>query len=370
MKAKLAMRLLADMMNWIDAQATEEFSWLKLMVDSKYDHYQGYRPGGRFYVNFLNWIGQFDVEDRATAYRFFRHHLIFISQMEMHHLVNLTWHMMQSEIRAQIAAELELAYYETWGHAASEERLKEMDIRTLYVGLSDGAKIDVFRRDNEEHISNEQIVAASEISNEKWIKLVESLKERLTEANFNEQPASFERICLIDDFTASGTTLIRYDDAKKQWKGKIPTFCSQNKDRIGNDIDENCTMHVHHYLATAKAKDAVNLAITRYKLENPTLKFVTTFSYILNTDIAFDDEKDIEISLLLQKYYDRSIEDSIVGSNIWYGYKSGGLPLILYHNTPNNSVAILWATGKDSENPETRKTKPLFSRKKRHKDNG
>jgi len=166
-KAKLAMRLLADLMKWDETKATSEFSWLKLMVEAKYDHYLGYSPGAHFYANLLAWIGQFNDEDRATAYDFIRNRLVYVCQREMHHLVNLTMPSIQEEMRRQVAEELCVPYYKTWGSEQAQKRLKLMAIRTLYVGLSDGAKIDVFRRDNEGYVSNEQIVAASEISDKK-----------------------------------------------------------------------------------------------------------------------------------------------------------------------------------------------------------
>lgn len=372
MKAKLAMRLLADdLMKWDGPQATREFSWLTMMVDAKYDHYQGYSPGAHFFANLLAWIGQFDVPDRPVAYRLIRQHLIFISQREMHHLVSLTAPMIKEKLRCEVANEYGIPYYKTWGRTDAEHRLKEMAIRTLYVGLSDGAKIDVFRRDNEGYVSNEQIVAASEISEEKWGKLVEELRKRLDEKGFTSSVASFERICLIDDFTASGTTLIRCD--KGSWKGKIPTFCEQNKDRIGDGlaIAPGCCIHAHHYLASHKATSLVQGVLSQYEQVRPTLRFVLSFSFVLSSGIVFDKSSDPEITTLLKKHYDKSIEDKIVGSDIWFGYKDGGLPLVLYHNTPNNSVALLWAATNETKWDEhDPKMKPLFSRKKRHIGHG
>lgn len=371
MKAKLAMRLLADLMHWDEAQATAEFSWLNLMVEAKYDHYQGYSPGAHFYANLLAWIGQFKDDDRATAYSLIRQRLVYVCQREMYHLVNLTMPSIQEEMRRQVSEELQVPFYKTWGSDQAEKRLNLMAIRTLYVALSDGAKIDVFRRDNEGYISNEQVVAASEISKTKWEKLVKELRKRLDKEEFQSEKALFERICLIDDFTASGTTLIRHE--KGEWKGKIPTFCEQNKDRIGEGkaIAEGCWIHAHHYLASNKASTTTVSTVQGYQQQNPKLNFVLTFSSILSGDIVIDDSFcDTELVTLLKEHYDPSIEDDIVGQDIWYGYKRGGLPLVLYHNTPNNSVAILWASSTEKWKAPAPKMKPLFSRKKRHIGHG
>lgn len=372
MKAKLAMRLLADLMDWDENQATAEFSWLALLVEAKYDHYHGYSPGAHFFANLLAWIGQFKQEDRKTAYNFLRNRLIYVCQREMHHLVNLTMPSIQEEMRRQVAAELSLPYYKTWGNAQAETRLKLMGIRTLYVGLSDGAKTDVFRRENEGHVSNEQVVAASEISDEKWNKLTKELRKRLDLNGFNTEEALFERICLLDDFTASGTTLIRYEE--NEWSGKIPTFCRQNKDRVGTSQDkaiaEGCWIHAHHYLASDKASSITVDKADQYQRENSKFKLVLTFSYVLGSDIVIDDTSLPDLVKLFTDHYDPSIEDNIVGKDIWFGYKQGGLPLVLYHNTPNNSVALLWASSTSRWAAPAPKMKPLFSRKKRHIGHG
>lgn len=368
MKAQLAMRLLADLMNWDETRATEEFSWLRLMVESKYDHYQGYSPGSRFFVNLLAWVGQFEPLDRETAYGLIRKNLIYVSQREMHHLVALTMPGIQSEMRRQVAAELKISYYRTWGNAQAEGRLKLLGIRTLYVGLSDGAKIDVFRRENEGVVSNEQVVATSEISDAKWGKLISELRKRLDKIGLTNANAVFERICLIDDFTSSGTTLIRQDNG--EWKGKIPTFCDQNFGRLDTHILRGCWVHVHHYLASNAATLIAQSTVTKYSENAKNFNFTLTFSAVLNEQIVINDSSRKELVALLKKYYDPSVEDTIVGKDIWFGYKGCGLPVILEHNTPNNSLAILWAVSSDKWVPPAPHMRPLFSRKKRHADHG
>ncbi len=368
MKAQLAMRLLADLMRWEETRATREFAWLRLMVDSKFNHYQGYIPGAHFYVNFLAWIGQFSETDRETAYKLIREKLIYISQREMHHLVSLTMPLIQEAMCHHVARELGEPYYATWGNDRAQRRISLMEARTLYVALSDGAKIDVFRRENEGRISNEQVVAASEISETKWEKLTEKLASRLKENGHEAEAPMFERICLIDDFTASGTTLIRYEEGK--WSGKIPTFYSQNANRIGKQILENCTLHVHHYLASNAATAITYTAVEEYQKTANSFQFILTFSAVLEKDVVINKESDPAIVALLKENYDPSIEDDIVGKDIWFGYKQGGLPVVLYHNTPNNSIALLWASSSNRRRAPNVRMKPLFARKKRHIGHG
>jgi hypothetical protein len=46
-----------------------------------------------------------------------------------------------------------------------------------------------------------------------------------------------------------------------------------------------------------------------------------------------------------------------------YGYADCALPIIMEHNTPNNSVSILWA---ETDGKLGRAMNPLFRRRDRH----
>jgi hypothetical protein len=59
---------------------------------------------------------------------------------------------------------------------------------------------------------------------------------------------------------------------------------------------------------------------------------------------------------LCERYYDPRIGD-VHTSDVKYGYDSCGLPLVLHHNTPNNSLFFLWARKWGN---------PLFPRFERH----
>ncbi|OWJ56290.1 hypothetical protein BWU74_31490 [Paraburkholderia caledonica] len=89
---------------------------------------------------------------------------------------------------------------------------------------------------------------------------------------------------------------------------------------------------------------------------------------MLPHDIVVNDkDPDVDLVALLQSWYDKDIADKHTGDGIWFGYKQCGLPLVLEHNTPNNSVALLWATSEEGATPQM---KPLFARRKRHSSNG
>jgi hypothetical protein len=46
-----------------------------------------------------------------------------------------------------------------------------------------------------------------------------------------------------------------------------------------------------------------------------------------------------------------------------YGYANCALPVVLEHNTPNNSIPLLWA---ETEGKSGVKMHPLFFRRDRH----
>lgn len=370
MKATLAKSLVAELMQWSDERATDEFAWLELMVNYKFDHYKQYGPGRRFYVHLLRWLSQFEANDRECAWQLLRERLVYISQDEMHHLVALTGPLIDREMRAAVAERLRLPVYRVLEDAEATRQLDEMRCRTLYVGVSDGARIDVFRRYNEGRISNEQVVPMIEISPTKQRTLKEKLQQRLN-ALKSTAPATFEWVCLIDDFTASGTTCIRCDN--NVWDGKVRRFMEESATG-GEDtqlISSDAHVEVHHYLASDTARQNVTRLLGEYGEQHPEMSFVATFTHVLPADIVVTAHQGSQIVELLQKRYDPSIETKHTERGIALGYKQGGLPLVLDHNTPNNSLATLWARS-DPSNKEKYDAAshmwPLFPRRHRHSD--
>ena len=64
---------------------------------------------------------------------------------------------------------------------------------------------------------------------------------------------------------------------------------------------------------------------------------------------------------LIEKYYDSQIEDRHTGKDLELGFSRCALPLVLHHNTPNNSIALLWSYEDENFN-----LRGLFPRVKRH----
>jgi hypothetical protein len=68
---------------------------------------------------------------------------------------------------------------------------------------------------------------------------------------------------------------------------------------------------------------------------------------------------------LIEKYYDHEVFDRHLEKggtqDARFGFAACGLPLVLHHNTPNNSIALLWSY-------EDKKVRGLFPRVRRHKE--
>src|SRR5262249_48622293 len=100
-----------------------------------------------------------------------------------------------------------------------------LERQTLYLGLSDGARTDVFRRCNP-RLSHEQVRQSHELAEERIEKLLGKLRKGLKEiikGDPAEEQCRFRTIVLLDDFSASGISYLRKDE-QGILDGKVGTF--------------------------------------------------------------------------------------------------------------------------------------------------
>jgi len=365
MKAELALRVLGQIMQWDGDRAREEFAWLRLMARLKFDRYQGYLAGARFLESLADWLQQFEMPERETAYQFIRDHLVYIDAMQMQHLVELVYpETVQRQLTNAVAEQRAIPKYAIWANQEASDAYTRLLRRTLFVALSDGARIDVFRRVNAGVISNEQIVVAPQINSSKWRSLLRELRKELC-----DQRTTFAFVFLLDDFVGSGFTLLRDEDG--DWMGKLRRFWDDAQDVIDTHFDPEWELYVHHYVATHIASQRLPqlhqaAALVRAKLG--WFKRVTfTFGTVLPPDLAIDRERHGEFMSLIDRYYNPAIEtrhSALGGTDLRLGFQCGALPLVLEHNTPNNSLALLWADTSPSDGEPV--MRPLFRRRQRH----
>jgi hypothetical protein len=285
--------------------------------------------------------------ERRTAYDFVRKRLIFVSTAEMRSLVGLAFPAAIRPLLIARAATRAGVDPLRVKHIVGGHEYKMALRRTLFLGLSDGARTDVFRRANPD-ISNEQIWHAYDFSDEKaksmGVKLIKDLRTQLGREP-EEGDACFHTICLLDDFTGSGMTYIRHQDGN--WDGKIPRIVQKlTASGALNDIvaKSNLQVVVCIYVASDQAAYHITDAVKKFGFATGSLE--VRVIHQLPPETRLDDAKDAGILALANddRYFDKAADDEhtgVAGKSSRLGYDECRLPVILSHNTPNNSIFLL-----------------------------
>lgn len=377
MNQELALGTLGRIMSWPDEEARKEFAWLRLMARVKYDGYQDFLAGVRFLESLAKWLQQFESSDRAIAYRFIRTRLVYIGPPEMERLVEAFYpKTITNHLRDQVAAQLGIPKHRVWSSTNGPESYKRLRRKTLYMGLSDGARLDALRHSNVGAVSNEQVVLTTQLDIDKWKDLLATLRKDLA-----EPAARFASVYLIDDFMGTGTSFLRFSQEKNAWKGKLMRF-RDSVQRATVDLDERpfedgWELRAHHYLASHMAVTEVRKRVadveTLLKTDIGCASVILSFGSVLPATFPIDASESDDFVALTNKYYDPSLrnEHTDIGgaTHLGLGYGACALPLVLHHNTPNNSVALLWAetNGRTpSGDQSAHAMRPLFRRRQRH----
>lgn len=365
MKQEIALRVLGQVMDWDEDRARREFSWLQLMAKFKYDDYQDYMAGARFVECLADWLQQFEKADRETAYSFVRSKLIYLGASELQHMVELVYpNVVERTLISALAAQCGVPPYLVWSAQNALQQYQSLLRKCLFFGLSDGARIDVFRRANVGRISNEQVVLATEINDTKWDGLLKDLRTSLKDAT-----ARFKFVFLLDDFVATGTTLLRKEDDK--WKGRLPKVRDSIHGRLDSHFESDLHVIVHHYIATAVAKANIDSKLTQVHADHPDSDWLPnlqlTYGLVLPDSVRVSNASHPEFHDVVERYYDHSIYNEhfrLSGvDHAKLGFGGVGLPIVMEHNTPNNAVSLLWA---ESEGIQAHQMRPLFRRRQRH----
>ncbi|MCK9918027.1 hypothetical protein MXD81_53695 [Microbacteriaceae bacterium K1510] len=372
MRDELAEALLAKVLNWSDAEKASERALLQDLARYKYDEYQQYAPGRRFIESLALWLRQFaTLDERRAAYEFVRQRVIFISTPEIRHLVELAFPTaIRPRLIAKAAAVLNVSALRC-KHVVASSVYSTVLRQTLFLGLSDGARTDVFRRAHPV-ISNEQLWHAYDISDGKASsmgkKLTTAMKAQLGR-DPTEEESSFHTVCLLDDFTASGTSYIRRD-AEGKWDGKIPRILEKiaQADSALSKIVRRAGVEVLVciYVAADQAVQHIRTELANLDFPNGTVALEVV--HALPPSAKLDDTRDTKIIALANndRYFDPDSDDEhseVGGTSSRLGYAGCRLPLVLSHNTPNNSIYLL-----RGEYDQT--FTGLFPRVSRHKRGG
>jgi hypothetical protein len=373
------LKILSNILEWTDDEARTEFQWLKMMGAIKYDEYRDFVPGMRFLENLAGWLQQFKTpQDRREAYQLLRHRLIYVSPPEMQRLVELFYPCFIERRLIEIVAERrKVPRYRVRVDPEARRDLDRLRRRTLILGLSDGARIDILRHSTVGILSNEQFVIQTQLDPDKWKSLLDDLRTE------QAPEAAFEVVFLVDDFMGTGSSYLRFDEAKKRWTGKLCKFLKSLEYARMNGIGvvaPGWQLCVHHYLMTEKARDRIlTLEPEAMKSAGREVPLEQASHYTFGALIA--DEHRIKresaahatLVALTDRHYNSSIQTkhTDVGGfkHLGLGYGECGLALVLHHNTPNNSLPLLWAEAAETVGPGDAKQpemRPLFRRRQRH----
>jgi len=328
---------------------------LAFMAEYKYDHYEMFQPGGRFFDHFGEWLKQFNVEDRKVAIEMLCDRLVFVSQREMQELAHyLYYNVIVPELFKLIIKKENLPPYAF--RVAFDQYFKPYLRKTLFMGLSDSARIDYFRRHHIE-LSQDQVIPFYRSKHDEY---TEKLRKET-----KDPKAEFQRVILVDDFTASGYTLLHKDKDGKL-DGSLMRVLDLHKDIIGSaDL-----ILIAYYIASRQTIDHINSLIAEVPEYAGKTQFVEAMCLELKNTVKQQDGEpplNDKIRKLCENYYNVTFENinTLKGGNILYGFGGSGLTLSMHSNTPNNSIYILWLDQDETED----KTPfyPLFRRIDRHR---
>ncbi len=416
MKRELALQLLQTILPGLtdEGAAATLFRELQFLADYKYNKYEMYHPGRLFLESLYLWLQQFEEHEREAALDFVRKDLIFVSRQEFQQLADVLYHDTIKRHQLSVAAVL-------GGHPRHKVRtiresqeFKLVARASLYVGMSDGARIDYIRRHNLD-ISNEQVLPYYETSTPKAKDLLKELRAAL-----HDDQAMFRCLFLMDDFCGSGRTILRevitspLDNAGERpvipplwasrlrfnedeeelelvYTGEVSTADEEVLRGMGSG--KVYTSSLNNLLEKARRRDTVLKGALTKVAAGALVKVLDEhaeiiFCPLLATEHALRRLKPLlsrlpgpfcrtqilpgaiidssvevvsgarPIGALCEKYYTEDLGDRHTGC-VKFGFDGCGLPMVLHHNTPNNSIYLLW----------TRKRaglSPLFVRHERH----
>lgn len=366
MRRGLAEKLLIKVMNWSIEDVARERPLIQAMARLKYDEYQQFSPGIRFTESLAQWLSQFSIEERSIAYEFIKSNLIFISSEQISHLVNICFPEKINPVLIRKAADwLGVPRYLV-KRIHESLQYKEIKRRSLFLAISDGAKIDQLRRSS--GLSNEQVFSSYYISNEKKDDLLSELRKENYEGQFNS-------VFLIDDFTGSGLSYARIE--KDKHTGKVIKFLNllfskniedASQSALPNLIDSrDLDFHVIFYIAREDSIHYLTDEIERWKSDNNVqFHFSVDAIQVIRQDYKMAIQSNSSFEDLCRKYITRNIIDRHYEKgkheHYYLGFDECALPLVLHHNTPNNSLPLLWWY------PEEDNFRGLFPRVTRHRE--
>jgi hypothetical protein len=174
----------------------------------------------------------------------------------MSHFVEMAY---PDHIRPHLLRRAAQKTQQDWRRVGRVAQSKEFGIiqrKCLFLGLSDGARIDLFRRSNRE-LSTEQIWQTHELADEHVEELLRKLAEGVAAIRGDPiEEMKFTTVVLLDDFSASGRSYYMPNN-DGNIGGKIAKFFRRVKDcesKISELVDlRDLHLIILIYMATEQA---------------------------------------------------------------------------------------------------------------------
>ena len=281
--------------------------------------------------------------------------MVFLSDAEMTHLIELVYpDHMETVLLQRVASATGISPF-CVSALVEHPDFVALRRRSLVLGASDGARLDRLRR-SAPFLSHEQFLQSSEPP----VELIRPMANKLSEALKDQgidAPATFGHIFLVDDFAGSGETLLRIKDGER--KGKLHKLNEAiNELREADLVTEDIDVTVILYIASEQAHQHVVEALESTSLPAWEVRLVQSLPSTVKVD-----QSDPAMADLSRRFYDDVLTDEHKG-RAPLGYADCALPLVLSHNTPNNSISLLWAD--TTVEPQSLNRLALFPRYERH----
>jgi hypothetical protein len=275
--------------------------------------------------------------------------LIFIARAELAHLVATTYpDLIQPFLRSKAAAQLEVEP-RLVSRIVTTPEYRAVQRRCLFLGLSDGARIDAFRRISAPAVSHEQVIGDYQLA---FSKAQGALRELGRDLKRLQQPeARFSTVVLLDDFSASGISYLREEDGKLAGKLARVADDLSDPDSVLSGLVERDELDVVVILYIATDQAVAHLKPQLTKIADATgVRWHLHRVHALPDSVRIRPDDGNLIHPLVERYYDPRHETRHMkkgGQTAHYGFGGCGLGVVLTHNTPNNSLVLLWGESPD-----------------------
>ncbi len=369
MKTSLANQLLRTLVGLSEEREADLVPQLMTMAELKWDTYEGFRAGQRFMESLARWLQGFPDQEASERWLdFLLSHLVFVSAAEVDHLIAVAY---PDFIRPAVLERMTTASgipRHRKAQLLNTDAFKVEQRRILVFALSDGARLDMLRRNSD--LSHEQFVPGPAVPKARRSDLNAKLAKALNLYGGGDEESTFSHVLLVDDFYGSGTSLVEVLAAEGgvvTLDGKIDKF-RDHADSLTQPDEDGPALLAKDYSATI----LLYMASRRAKLhiEESLVKAGLADRWRLEVIQVFDESCYVTDSALLadcDAFWDPVLEDEHKKCAA-RGYKDCALPVVLHHNAPNNSVSPLWAdsTGRRREGFESLERRALFPRYERH----